>query len=88
MIYKVDGLLKDHDTSINSKVESGRVGTSRCICVIGLQLFYLLHFSMISNCLDGFRPPYDSTVELGWVMCHGLQAIIPSMTALATNEEK
>ena len=28
--------------------------------------------SLISDRLVGSRPPYDSTVELGWLTCHGL----------------
>ena len=42
------------------------------VCVTGLQLDYLFHFSVISDRLVGFRSPHDSTVELGWVMCHCL----------------
>ena len=55
-------------TQLLSRVWSGTVG----VCVIGLQLNFLLHSSVIPNSLVGFRPPYDSTVELGWVMCRGL----------------
>ena len=51
-----------------SRVGLGPVG----ICVIGLQLNFLLHSSLVPDCLAGSGPPYDSTVELGWVMCHGL----------------
>ena len=59
---------KGHDTSTNSTVELGWVGTSWCMCsCIGLQLNLLLHSSLIPDCLVGSRPPYDSTVELGWV---------------------
>ena len=42
------------------------------VCVIGLQLDFFFHSSLIPDCLVGSGPPYDSTVELGWVMCHGL----------------
>ena len=51
-----------------SRVKSGPVGE----CVIGLQLDILVHSSLIPDCLVGPGPPYDSTVELGCVMCHGL----------------
>ena len=51
-----------------SRVGSGPVG----ICVIDLQLDSFLHSSLIPDDLLGSRPPYDSTVELGWLMCHGL----------------
>ena len=50
------------DTSTNSTVESRRVGTS----------WFFLHSSLIPDCLVGSGPTYDSTVELGWLMCHGL----------------
>ena len=40
---------------------------------MGLQLDFFLHFSLIPDCLVGSGPTYDSTVELGWVMCHGLK---------------
>ena len=53
-------------TQLLSWVESGPVG----ICVIGLQLDFFLHSSLIPDCLVGSGPTYDSTVELGWVMCH------------------
>ena len=55
-------------TQLLSRVWSGPVG----ICVIGLQLDFLLHSSLIPDSLVGSRPTYDSTVELGWVMCRGL----------------
>ena len=42
------------------------------VCVIGLQLESLLHSSLVPDCLVGSGPPYDSTVELGLVMCHSL----------------
>ena len=42
------------------------------VYVIGLQLDFSNHFSLIPDCFVGSRPPYDSTVELGWLMCHGL----------------
>ena len=32
---------------------------------------FFLHSSLIPDCLVGSGPPYDSTVELGWVMCQG-----------------
>ena len=35
---------------------------------------FFLHSSLIPDRLVGSRPPYDSTVELGWLMCHGLNA--------------
>ena len=54
-----------------SRVGSGPVG----VCVIGLQLDFPLHSSLIPDGLVGSRPPCDSTVELGWVMCHGLYTI-------------
>ena len=56
-------------TQLLSRVELEPVG----VCVIGLQLNFFHHFSLIPDCLVGFRPPYDSTVELGWLMCHGLK---------------
>ena len=57
-------------TQLLSWVGSGPVG----VCVIGLQLEFLLHSSLVPDCLVGSGPPYDSTctVELGWVMCHSL----------------
>ena len=55
-------------TQLLSRVWSGPVG----ICVIGLQLDFFLHSSLFPDCLVGSGPTYDSTVELGWVMCHGL----------------
>ena len=57
-------------TQLLSRVGSGSVR----ICVIGLQvqLDFFLHSSLIPDCLVGSGPPYDSTVELGWLMCHGL----------------
>ena len=36
-----------------------------------LQLDFSLHSSLVPDNLVGIRPPYDSTVELGWLMCHG-----------------
>ena len=61
------------DTSSNLTVESGRVGSGPVgVCVIGLQLNFLLHSSLVPDCLVGSGHPYNSTVELGWVMCHGL----------------
>ena len=62
-------------TQLLSLVRLGPVG----ICVIGLQLDFLCHSSLVPDCLVGSGPPYDSTVELGWVMCHGLKC------TLATN---
>ena len=60
-----------HDTSTNSTVESGRVGTSWYMCHrITTRIFP--YSSLIPDCLVGSRPPYDSTVELGWLMWHGL----------------
>ena len=56
-------------TQLLSRVWSGPVG----ICVIGLQLYFPLHSSLIPDCLVGSGPTYDSTVELGWLMCHGLK---------------
>ena len=50
-----------------SRVGLGPVG----VCVIGLQLECVLHSSLIPDNLVGSRPPYDSTVELGWLMCQG-----------------
>ena len=64
-------LSKGHDTSTNStQLLSwvGRIG----VCVIGLQLDFFHLSSLIPDRLVGSRPPYDSTVELGWLMCHGL----------------
>ena len=43
--------------------ESGPVG----VCVLGLQLEFLLHSSLVPDCLVGSGPTYDSTVELGVV---------------------
>ena len=54
-------------TQLLSLVGSGPVG----VCVIGLQLDSLLHSSLVPDSLIGSSPPYGSTVELGWVMCHG-----------------
>ena len=54
-------------TQLLSRVGSGSVG----ICVKGLQLDLLLYSSLVPNFLVGSWPPYDSTVKLGWVMCHG-----------------
>ena len=54
------------------------------VCVIGLQLDFLLHLSLIPDSLVGFRPPYDSTVELGWVMCHGLKGTHNQSQSLLT----
>ena len=59
-------------TQLLSRVGSGPVG----ICVIGLQLEFSLHSSLVPDCLVGSGPPYDSTVELGWLMCHGLKRYI------------
>ena len=56
-------------TQLLSRVGSGSVG----ICVIGLQLDFLLHSSLVPDCLVGSGLPYDSTVELGLLMCHGLK---------------
>ena len=58
-------------TQLLSRVGLGPVG----MCVIGLQPDFFLHSSLIPDCLVGSRPPYDSTVELGWVMCHGLKSV-------------
>ena len=58
-------------TQLLSRVWSGPVG----VCVIGLQLDFALHSSLIPVCLVGSRPPNDSTVELGWLMCHGLKGL-------------
>ena len=55
-------------TQLLSRIGSGPVG----VCVIGLRLDFFLHSSLIPDSLVGSRPPYDSTVELGWLMCHGL----------------
>ena len=55
-------------TELLSRVGSGPVG----VCVTGLQLDFFLHSSLIPDDLVGSRPLYDSTVELGWLMCHGL----------------
>ena len=52
-------------TQLLSRVGSGPVG----VCVIGLQLDFLLHYSLIPDSLV-------STVELGWVMCHGLYSTV------------
>ena len=58
-------------TQLLSLVGLGPVG----VCVIGLQLDFLLHSSLVPDCLVGSGPPYNSTVELGWVMCHGLKSL-------------
>ena len=42
------------------------------VCVIGLQLDFVLHSSLVPDCLVGSRPPNDSTVEFAWVICPGL----------------
>ena len=60
--------MSHQPTPLLSRVRSGPVG----VCVIGLQLDFLLHSSLVPDCLVGSRPSYDSTVELGQVMCHGL----------------
>ena len=63
-------MSKGHQpTQLLSWVRSGPVG----VCVIGLQLNFLLNSSLIPDSLVGSRPPYDSPVELGWMMCHGLK---------------
>ena len=51
-------------TQLLSWVRSRPVG----VCVIGLQLDLLLHSRLVSDRLVGSGPPYDSTVELGWVI--------------------
>ena len=56
-------------TQLLSQVGSGPVG----ICVIGLQIDFPLHSSLVPDNLVGITPSYDSTVELGWLMCHGLK---------------
>ena len=55
-------------TQLLSMVGLGPVG----IFVIGLQLDFLVHSSLVPDCLVGSGPSYDSTVELGWLMCHCL----------------
>ena len=55
-------------TQLLSWVGLGPVG----VCVIGLQLDFSLHSSLVPDNVVGIKPPYDSTVELGWLMCHGL----------------
>ena len=55
-------------TQLLSRVWSGPVG----VCVIGLQLDFFLHSSLIPDCLVRSGPTCDSTVELGWLMCHGI----------------
>ena len=65
-------------TQLFSLVWSGQVG----VCVIGLQLDFLLHSSLIPDSLVGFRPPYDSTVELGGVICHGLIQTWPTAVGM------
>ena len=35
--------------------------------------FFPTLYSLIPDGLVRSRPPYDSTVELGWLMCHGLE---------------
>ena len=54
-------------TQLLSWFGSGPVG----VCVMGLQLEFLLQSSLVPDCLVGSRPPYDPTVELGLVMCPG-----------------
>ena len=46
-----------------------------CVCVMALQLDVFLHSSLIPDSIFGFNPPYryDTTVDLGWMMCHGLK---------------
>ena len=53
-------------TQLLSQVGLGPVG----ICVMGLQLNFFLHSSLIPDCLVGSGPTYDSTVELGDVSWH------------------
>ena len=65
--------MTNQPTQLLSRVGSGRVG----ICVRGLQLNVFLHSSLIPDCLVGSGPTYDSTVELGWVMCRGLKYHTP-----------
>ena len=60
--------MTHQQTQLLSRVGSERLG----VCVMGLQLDFLLLSSLMPDCLVGSRPPYDSTVESGWVMCHGL----------------
>ena len=64
--------IKGHITSTNSTVELGLVGTSWCM-FHRLTTQFLLHSNLIPDSLVGFTTPYSSTVELGWVMCHGLK---------------
>ena len=51
-------------TQLLSRIGSGPVG----VCVIDLQLDFLLHSSLDPDCLVGFEPPCNSTVKLAWVI--------------------
>ena len=74
-IYKLKTTFRHIHTAMThqpaqllSRVRSGPVG----IYVMALKLDLFLHSSLIPDCLVGSGPTYDSTVELGWLMCHGL----------------
>ena len=60
-MVKDNVLSKGHDTSTNSPVESGPVG----VCVMRLQLKFLLHFSIVSDCLVKSGP--FMTQQWNWV---------------------
>ena len=68
-------------TQLLSRVGSGPVG----VCVIGLQLDFFLHSSLIPDCLVGSGPTYDSTVELGRVMCQGLKVTYTDIKITTTD---
>ena len=63
--------MKHQPTRLNCRVGLEGVGVS----VIGLHLNLSLRPSLITDRLVGSRPPYDSTVELGWMMCHCLNSV-------------
>ena len=69
-------------TQLLSRSESGPVG----ICVIGLQLDFFLHSSLIPNCLVGSGPTYDSTVGLGDVSWP-LLSLLPMVTCVTSQQD-
>ena len=55
--------MTHQQTQLLSRVGSGPVG----VCVIGLQLEFFLHSSLIPDVSVGARPP--TTQQLSWVGC-------------------
>ena len=58
------------------------------VCVRGFQLHCLSHSSHIPDGLVSFTLPSDSTVELGWQMCHGLYSYNLAYVLPGRNEGK